>query len=109
MTETSLLLSPPVGSAGAVLMEYVAAQAERLTTEETRGRNSAPDAVHQMRIAARRLRSALKAYRGVLDRERTDPITEQLRDLGRQLAPARDVEVLRERIDKSLAAAPPER
>jgi CHAD domain-containing protein len=108
MTETSLRLSPPVGSAGAVLLDYVAQQAERLRIEETRVRNSAPDAVHQMRIAARRLRSALKAYSGVLDRSRTDPLAVQLRDLGRALAPARDAEVLRERIDAGLAALPPE-
>ena len=108
MTENSLLLSPPVGSAGAVLMQYVARQAEQLSTEETRVRNSAPDAVHQMRIAARRLRSVLKAYRGVLDRSRTDPLAVQLRDLGRALAPARDAEVLRERIDAGLAALPPD-
>jgi CHAD domain-containing protein len=108
MTETSLLLAPRVGSAGAVLMDYVVRQAERLTTEETRVRNGAPDAIHQMRIAARRLRSALTAYRPVLDRERTDPVAEQLRDLGRHLAPARDAEVLRERIDAEFAALPPE-
>jgi CHAD domain-containing protein len=89
-------------------MDYIAAQAERLTTEETRVRNDAPDSIHQMRIATRRLRSALTAYRPVLDRERTDPVAEQLRDLGRHLAPARDAEVLRERIDADFAALPPE-
>jgi CHAD domain-containing protein len=89
-------------------MRYVAQQAERISMEETRVRNSAPDAVHQMRIAARRLRSALKAYREVLDRSRTEPLAMQLRDLGRALAPARDAEVLRERIDAGLAALPPE-
>jgi CHAD domain-containing protein len=107
MTDT-LLLAPRVGSAGAVLMHYVAKQAERLATEETRVRNGAPDAIHQMRIAARRLRSALTAYRPVLDRKRTDPVAERLRDLGRHLAPARDAEVLCERIDADLAALPPE-
>ncbi len=91
-----------------MLMDYVAQQAERLATEETRVRNGAPDAIHQMRIAARRLRSALTAYRGVLDRPRTDPVAESLRDLGRQLAPARDAEVLRERIDADLVALAPE-
>ncbi|HEY0813772.1 MAG TPA: CHAD domain-containing protein [Pseudonocardia sp.] len=108
MTEDSLHLAPRVGSAGAVLMDYVAEQAERLATEETRVRNGAPDAVHQMRIAARRLRSALTAYRPVLDRTRTDPVAERLRDLGRHLAPARDAEVLRERVDADLAALPSE-
>ena len=96
------------GSAGAVLMDYVARQTERLGAEEVRVRQGAPDAVHQMRIAARRLRSALQAYRAVLDQTRTGPVARDLRVLGRQLAPARDAEVLRERIDADLAALPPE-
>ena len=96
------------GSGGTVLMDYVARQVERLAAEEVRVRWGAPDAVHQMRIAARRLRSALKAYRDVLDRSRTEPLADALRDLGRHLAPARDAEVLRERIDAELAQLPPE-
>ncbi len=96
------------GSAGAVLMDYVARQTERLGAEEARVRQGAPDAVHQMRIAARRLRSVLQAYRVVLDQTRTGPVARDLRDLGRQLAPARDAEVLRERIDADLAALPTE-
>lgn len=109
MTDTSsLLLAPRVGTAGAVLMNYLTEQAEQLATEETRVRNGAPDAIHRMRIAARRLRSALTAYRPVLDRPRTDPVAAGLRDLGRHLAPARDAEVLRERIDADLAALAPE-
>ena len=96
------------GSAGAVLMEYVARQADRIAAEELRVRRDAPDAVHQMRVAARRLRSALRAHRRVLDRERTDPVADALRDVGRHLAPARDAEVLRESIDADLAAIPAE-
>lgn len=96
------------GSAGAVLMDYIGRQAERVAAEEVRVRRDAPDAVHQMRIAARRLRSALKAYRTLLDRSRTEPVADALRHLGRELAPARDAEVLRERIDADLAALPPD-
>lgn len=114
--ELDRMLQPPArtrragrkGSAGAVLMDYVARQTERLAAEEVRVRQGAPDAVHQMRIAARRLRSVLLAYRAVLDQTRTGPVASALRDLGRQLAPARDAEVLRDRIDAELAALPPE-
>lgn len=114
--ELDRMLRPPArrrragrkGSAGTVLMDYVARQTERLGAEEVRVRHGAPDAVHQMRIAARRLRSALQAYRAVLDQTRTGPVARDLRHLGRQLAPARDAEVLRERIDADLAALPPE-
>jgi CHAD domain-containing protein len=61
-----------------------------------------------MRVAARRLRSALRAHRRVLDRNRTDPVADALRDVGRHLAPARDAEVLRERVDVDLARLPAE-
>lgn len=113
--ELDRMLRPPVrlragrkGSAGAVLMEYVARQADRVAAEELRVRRDVPDSVHQMRVAARRLRSALCAHRGVLDRTRTDPVADALRDLGRALAPARDAEVLRDRVDADLAGLAPE-
>jgi CHAD domain-containing protein len=96
------------GSAGAILMDYIGRQVDRIGAEELRVRRDAPDAVHQMRIASRRLRSALTAHRNVLDRERTDPVAGALRELGRRLAPARDAEVLRETIDAELAALPSE-
>jgi CHAD domain-containing protein len=98
----------PRGSAGAVLMAYVMGQVDRIATEELRVRRDQPDAVHQLRVAARRLRSALQAYRPLLRTEVTGPIGEDLRWLGRALAPARDAEVLRERIAAGLAELPPQ-
>jgi CHAD domain-containing protein len=96
------------GSAGVVLLEYLAAQADRLAAEELRVRRGGPDSVHQMRVASRRMRSALQAYRPLLDRKRTDSIVDGLRELGRALAPARDAEVLHERISDGLAGLPKE-
>lgn len=96
------------GSAGAVLLGYLAEHVDRLAAEEQRARRDEPDAVHQLRVNARRLRSALQAYRPLLDRARTEPVVEQLREFGRHLAPARDAEVLSERIAEGLAALPPE-
>lgn len=96
------------GSAGAALLRYVAAQADRIAAEDLRVRRDEPDAVHRLRVAARRLRSALQAHRTLLDRERTDPVVDALRTFGQALAPARDAEVLRERVLSGLAALPPE-
>lgn len=96
------------GSAGAVLMGYLAAHVDRLAAHEEGARRDEPDAVHQLRVNARRLRSALQAYRPLLDRARTEPVVAQLREFGRRLAPARDAEVLNERITTDLAALAPD-
>jgi CHAD domain-containing protein len=96
------------GTAGAALVEYLAAQVERLAAEDLRARHGEPDSVHQLRVAARRLRSALQSYRRLVDRERTDPVVEALRELARELAPARDAEVLHERIRDGLSGLEPE-
>ncbi|GAC69476.1 CYTH and CHAD domain-containing protein [Gordonia soli] len=56
-------------------------------------RIDAPDAVHQMRVATRRLRSILTGYPGVLDTEHTAHINDELKLLARILGDARDSEV----------------
>ncbi|GAA2800911.1 hypothetical protein GCM10019017_53320 [Streptomyces showdoensis] len=61
-------------------------------------RRGLPDAVHRMRVASRRLRSALTTYRKVLDRTVTDPVGEELKWLAGELGAARDEEVLGERL-----------
>lgn len=64
--------------------------------------------MHQVRVAARRLRSTLAAFRGVLDREATDPLREELSWLGGQLARARDDEVALAHLREVVAAQPAE-
>jgi CHAD domain-containing protein len=96
------------GSAGEALTAYLAQHVERLGAEERRARRGEPDSVHQLRVAARRLRSALQSYRRLLERERTDPLVADLRELASALAPARDAEVLHERIRDGLAELDPE-
>jgi CHAD domain-containing protein len=96
------------GSAGAALTDYLATHVERIAAEDLRVRRGEPDAVHQLRVASRRIRSALQAYRRLLDRDRAEPLVDGLRELGRALAPARDAEVLHERIRASLAGLEPE-
>lgn len=98
-------LSKP-GSAGAVLLDYLQAQADRLRELDAGVRRDQPDAVHQMRVTSRRMRSALQAYRRVLDRSRTSALVEELRWLGRELDGARDAEVIEERLLGALAELP---
>jgi CHAD domain-containing protein len=56
------------------------------------------DAVHQMRVTVRRLRSALATYRPFLDAERTEPLRAELKWLAALLGEVRDAEVLRRRL-----------
>jgi CHAD domain-containing protein len=57
------------------------------------------ESVHRLRIAARRLRSALTSYRPLLARGAADDLRDELRWLGRSLGDARDSEVLRRHFD----------
>jgi CHAD domain-containing protein len=86
----------------------VVEQTARLREHEEGVRAGRPESVHRLRIAARRLRSALSTFRPVLDRDRTDPVQEELRWLGQALAPARDALVLREHLRLLVAAEPAE-
>jgi CHAD domain-containing protein len=96
------------GSAGEALVAYLAQHIDRLAAEDLRARRGEHDSVHQLRVASRRVRSAMQAYRGLLDRDRTEPIVHALREFGRALAPARDAEVLHARIRDGLAELDPE-
>jgi CHAD domain-containing protein len=71
-------------------------------------REGDPESVHKMRVAARRLRSALTTYRPVLGRDVADPLRAELRWLGLALSGARDTHVLRSRLSGVLDAEPPE-
>jgi CHAD domain-containing protein len=52
-----------------------------------------PESLHQMRVATRQLRAVLRAARPLLVPEWTDSLRDELRWLGRVLAPARDLDV----------------
>ncbi|MDP9864975.1 MULTISPECIES: CYTH and CHAD domain-containing protein [Streptosporangium] len=83
------------GSAGEVVMGYLSAQAGALLAQDPRVRRAEEDAVHQMRVASRRLRSALKSFRTIV--EGSEHLQEELKWLGRILGEARDLEVIRAR------------
>jgi inorganic triphosphatase YgiF len=64
------------GSAAAVVLGYLRAQREALRHYDLMVRQDAPDAVHQMRVAARRLRSTLQAYGRILELDRASSLTD---------------------------------
>jgi CHAD domain-containing protein len=96
------------GSSGAVVLDYLRARAEHLRSHDLGVRRDVPDAVHQMRVGAREMRSALRGFGRVLDREATGPLAEELKWLGGELAPARDSEVIEQRLVELVAALPDE-
>ncbi|HNV11259.1 MAG TPA: CHAD domain-containing protein [Propionibacteriaceae bacterium] len=65
------------------------------------------DAVHRMRVAARRMQAALKVWRPLMDANEVDLLRTELRWLAHALGAARDAEVLEERLDEALAGDTP--
>lgn len=62
-------------------------------------RRDLPDSVHQMRVAARRLRSALTTFAPLLDPETAASLKDELRWIASELGVIRDTEVMLERLD----------
>jgi CHAD domain-containing protein len=96
----------PDSTAGEVVRAYFAAQAAALLDVDPFVRVDSPDAVHKMRVAVRRLRSALATYRRLLDRSVTDPLRDELRWVGHVLGPVRDAEVIRDHLREETAEQP---
>ncbi|MCW2780477.1 MAG: domain containing protein [Marmoricola sp.] len=71
-------------------------------------RYGAPESIHRMRVAARRLRNALASYRPLLDRQTTNRLRRELEWLTSELGEPRDVEVLHGRLRELLAEEPPD-
>jgi CHAD domain-containing protein len=99
---------PRARSAGEVVLAYLRTQALRLRRADPQVRRDVPDAVHQMRVSARRMRSALQAFGRVIDRERTRELTAELKWVAGELGGARDAEVMAERFAALLTAVPDE-
>ncbi|MFJ8211539.1 CHAD domain-containing protein [Streptomyces sp. NPDC096033] len=100
--------APADRTAGAHVLAYLREQRDALVAQDPAVRRDLPDSVHQMRVAIRRLRSALATHRKILDRAATDPVREELRWLGAELGADRDREVLLELLRARLAELPPD-
>jgi CHAD domain-containing protein len=101
----------PIGtqaSAGEVVLAYLRTQVAAIRRYDVEVRRDSDDAVHQLRVATRRARSVLQAYGRIVERERTRRLTDELKWLAGVAGEARDLEVLRERFTRAVAARPSE-
>ncbi|WP_107771236.1 CHAD domain-containing protein [Nocardioides sediminis] len=108
LTRTQLREQLRDASTAVVLRHRLAGQLAALHEQGRRVRGHEDGSVHAMRIAARRLRSALTTFGPVLEGGTPDGVRDELRWLGQELSPARDAQVLRERLLAMLEAQPPE-
>jgi CHAD domain-containing protein len=98
----------PTSKARDVVHAHLTEQVGAIIEWDPKVRTDEYDAVHKMRVATRRLRSALATFRPLLDRSQTDPLRDELKWIATELGGARDAEVLRERLLKQIAAEPDE-
>ncbi|GAB3955541.1 CHAD domain-containing protein [Micromonospora vulcania] len=109
-------LVPPAGlgadpTAGDVVTEAVRKEVGRLLAHDPLVRLHAAvgdgdTAVHQMRVAIRRLRSDLRTFKPLLRRAWSRPLRTELHWLAGVLGAARDAEVLRDRLRRTATADP---
>jgi CHAD domain-containing protein len=71
---------------------------QRLLETDPLARQGNVEGVHQMRTAARRLRSELRMFRDLLDGDWVRPLAEGLQWWGRLLGAVRDLDVMRQRL-----------
>ncbi len=84
--------------ASAVVTAYLAEQIAELLAYDPGVRLQEPDAVHQMRSAARRARSVLASYRRLFSAVAVRRLRDELKWLGGVLGVPRDAEVLMDRL-----------
>lgn len=95
-------------AAGEVVLAALGRRVRDLEAADVGLRTEQDDSVHQLRVAARRLRSILASFRPVLDRAVTEPVRDELSWLGTELAQARDDEVALAHLRELVAEQPPE-
>lgn len=92
--------------AAALVAEAVRDGVRRLLAEDPRVRLGRDDAVHQLRVACRRLRSDLATFAPLLVPASVDEVRTELAWLADRLGAARDLEVLRDRLGATFRADP---
>jgi CHAD domain-containing protein len=90
------------------LHRAVAEQIDQLLVWDRAVRADAPDAVHQMRVTTRKLRSLLRDAQDSFGSTDSDWVQAELRELAAVLGVARDAEVLGERYQRQLDLLAPE-
>ncbi|MET4921276.1 CYTH and CHAD domain-containing protein [Streptomyces sp. PSRA5] len=91
-------------TAGDHVLAYLREQADAIVSYDSAVRRDLPDSVHQLRVATRRMRSAFRTYKKVLDRDASRPIGAELQWLAGELGVDRDQEVLAGRLTEAVDA-----
>jgi CHAD domain-containing protein len=96
------------GPIGDVAVAHLREQVAALVAADPHVRLDTEDAVHQMRVATRRLRSALATFRSLFEPGSVEPLRDELKWLGEVLGRARDAEVMRARLRADVHEQPAE-
>lgn len=96
----------PADPARSAVAAHLARHTRALRVADMAVRRDADDAVHQMRVSARRLRSGLRVFRPLLDREWADALRDELAWVATGLGDYRDREVLLERLEEHAGELP---
>ena len=91
-------------SAGEVLLAHIREQVQVVQAYDLPVRLDAPDAVHKMRVATRRLRSALTTFKPLFGADVIRPLRDSSKWLAGELGAARDAEVMRDRVRTAVEA-----
>jgi CHAD domain-containing protein len=97
-----------LSTADDVVLAYLDEHTARLKSLDPAIRRAEPDAVHQMRVTTRRLRSTLQSFPSILPKPSTRHLRDELKWLGTVLGEAREAEVLSEWLRSELARMPTE-
>jgi len=105
--EVAAVEPDPDGPASAVISFALARSVERLIRHDPLIRASGDvEAVHQARVATRRLRSDLRTFRPLLKKSWSDSLRRRLRAAADALGAVRDADVFIERLNDAIAKLP---
>jgi CHAD domain-containing protein len=85
-----------------VVLAHLREQVEQVRAQDVPVRLDAPDSIHKMRVATRRLRSALTTFKPLFAAEVAKPVRDELKWLAGELGDARDAEVMRDRVRRAI-------
>jgi CHAD domain-containing protein len=102
--------TPPSASAtaGDVVLSCLRSQYDELLRRDMLVRRDEPDAIHRMRVSARRARAALQEFDRLFRGTDAEHLSNELRWLGADLGRARDEQVLRDLLITQLDLVPGE-
>src|SRR3954449_995587 len=83
---------------GEALLAHIREHVEAVRAYDLPVRLDVPDALHKMRVATRRLRSALTTFKPLFTTDDVRPLRGELKWLAGELGAARDAEVMRDRV-----------